>query len=79
MKRDETLKIVQEICRDIFDSDQIIISDSTNASHISQWDSLNHLNLGSAIEDEFNLKFTFEEITSFKNIGSIVDSIIRKS
>ena len=78
MKRDEILMTVQEICRDIFDLDQLIISDETNASQISQWDSLNHLNLVSAIEDEFNLKFTFEEIASFKNIGSILDSIIRK-
>ena len=45
MTRDEVMLSVQEIFRDIFDDDEIIILDETNSDSIEDWDSLNHINL----------------------------------
>ena len=78
MNREKVLDIVQEICRDIFDSENLIITNELSAEDIDTWDSLNHLNLISSVEEEFNIKFDFDEMASFKNIGDIIDSIINK-
>ena len=45
MTRDEVFNGVQDIFRDIFDEDDLIVRDSTNSDEIEDWDSLNHINL----------------------------------
>jgi len=78
MDKIEILNIVKEICSDIFNNENLDIDSNTNSTEINQWDSLNHLNLMSSIEEEFNIKFDFEEIGSLKNIGDIVKIISEK-
>jgi acyl carrier protein len=57
MTREEVFNGVQDIFRDIFDEDDLIISDTTSSNEVEDWDSLNHINLVSAIEKEFKVKF----------------------
>lgn len=47
----------------IFKKKEVLKLSSNKAS----WDSLKHLDLIFALEEEFNIKFTNKEITSIKN------------
>tara|TARA_B110000211_G_C14041625_1_gene537045 strand:- start:700 stop:936 length:237 start_codon:yes stop_codon:yes gene_type:complete len=78
MKKEELLNIVQEIFRDIFDDESLIIDLTTNSSDIDDWDSLNHINLVVAIEKEIEIKFNFEELSLMKNVGEMLDLILKK-
>ena len=78
MDKIKIFNIVNEICSDIFNVENLDIDLNTNSTDIDQWDSLNHLNLMSSIEEEFNIKFEFEEIGSLKNIGDIVKIVSEK-
>lgn len=78
MNKEELLNIVQEIFRDIFDDDSLIIDLTTNSSDIDDWDSLNHINLVVAIEKEIKIKFNFEELALMKNVGEMLDLILKK-
>jgi len=78
MDKIKIFNIVKEICSDIFNIENLDIDSNTNSTDIDQWDSLNHLNLMSSIEEEFNIKFEFEEIGSLKNIGDIVKIVSEK-
>jgi acyl carrier protein len=78
MTREEIFNGVQDIFRDIFDEDDLIISDSTNADEIEDWDSLNHINLVSAIEQEFKIKFALGELVTLKDVGAMIDLMIEK-
>lgn len=78
MTRDEIFVIVQDIFRDIFDEDYLAISDTTNADEIEDWDSLNHINLVSAIEKEFKIKFALGELVTLKNVGAMIDLMMDK-
>ncbi len=69
---------VQDIFRDIFDENDLIISNNTSSEEIEDWDSLNHINLVSAIEKEFKIRFTLEELMTFKNVGALVDLMVEK-
>ena len=78
MEKNKIQEKIQEICKDVFNEENLIINLNTNASDIPQWDSLNHLNLISSVEEEFDIKFDFEEIGSLKNIGDIIGIILNK-
>ena len=75
MKKKEILNQVQEIFRDQLDDENLVLKNQTTAMDVDEWDSLNHIILIVGIEKHFNLKFTSQEIISFKNIGDIVNSI----
>ena len=73
MTRNEVFSGVQDIFRDIFDVDDLVISNTTNSDEIEDWDSLNHINLVSAIEKEFKIKFALGELMTLKDVGAMVD------
>lgn len=78
MTREEVFIIVQNIFRDIFDIDDLVIDNKTNSDEIEDWDSLNHINLVSAIEKEFKIKFALGELASLKDVGAMVDLMMEK-
>ncbi len=78
MSREEIFNGVQNIFRDIFDDNDLIISDSTNSDEIEDWDSLNHINLVSAIEKEFKIRFALRELMTLKDVGAMVDLMVKK-
>ena len=78
MTRDEVLKQAQGVFRDVFDDESIIIADDTTADDIEDWDSLEHINLITAIEQQFGIKFAMSEATRFKNVGDMIDTIYSK-
>jgi acyl carrier protein len=69
---------MQNIFRDIFDNDSLVISEQTSAVDIDAWDSLNNIQLIVAIEHQFGIKFDSEEMTSWKNVGDMITCIIGK-
>jgi acyl carrier protein len=78
MTREEVFIAVQDIFRDIFDDKDLILENETSSSNIEGWDSLNHIGIISASEKEFKVKFALGELSSLKDIGSLVDMIIEK-
>jgi acyl carrier protein len=78
MTREELFDGVQDIFRDIFDEDDMVIEDKTSSDDVEEWDSLNHINLVSAIEKEFEIKFTLKELSTLNNVGSLIDSALEK-
>ena len=75
MSREEILKKITDICRDVFEDETLVIDDDTTAADVDGWDSLTHLSLINEIENEFNIKFTLGEITGSKNMGELIDVI----
>ncbi|ANV97312.1 acyl carrier protein [Helicobacter enhydrae] len=69
---------VQDIFRDIFDDDELIITESSNSEEIEDWDSLNHVNLVASIEKAFGIKFALGELQELKNVGEMLDLILKK-
>ena len=61
----------------IFSEDYVKINNKISMKNNKNWDSLKHLNLILAIEEEFNFKLSIEEISSSNNFLSIM-KIIRK-
>ena len=72
MTHDEIMVKMQEIFRDVFEDNSIVIADETNAEDIDEWDSFNHINLVSAIEKKFGIKFALGELQELENVGAMI-------
>ena len=70
-----TLIKLRHIFRDIFDDEALDISENTAKSDIEDWDSIAHVKIILAIEEEFNIRFTTEEVASIKTIGEFMKAI----
>ena len=78
MSREDVYKRLNVVFRDVFDDDTIIVNDNTTSNDIEDWDSLEHINLIVAVEQEFNIKFKMNEVITMKNVGEMVDIIISR-
>lgn len=76
MNENEVYRELNEIFRDIFDDDTITINASTTSADIEDWDSIEHINLISAVEKHFKVKFSMKQVSTMKNVGEMVDIII---
>ena len=70
---------MQDIFRDVLDDEEIVLTDTTTADDVDEWDSLSHIQLIVAVEKAFKVKFTSKEILSWKNIGELVESILTRT
>lgn len=77
MERNEVFEKVNEICEDVFDEEGLTITNETTAADVEGWDSLTHLSLINEIEMEFGIKFTMGEIQGSKNVGELIDSLMK--
>lgn len=75
MSREEIFENLNEVFRDVFDDEDIVVTDSTTADDIDDWDSLEHINLIVATEKKFGIKFTMSEVTGMKNVGEMASII----
>lgn len=67
----EIYERLNEIFRDVFDDDSITVSAATTANDIEDWDSLSHITLIGAVEDEFRMKFSMKEVVGMVNVGEM--------
>ena len=74
----DLLPEIQEIFRDIFDDENLIITAESNASTVEDWDSLAHVNLVTAIQRHYKVKFALGELQDMKNVGDLLDLLAEK-
>ena len=77
MKSKMELKLV-EIMAPIFEVEESEISENASPENVEKWDSLAHMNLVIALEQEFDIQFTEDQIVeslSFKALVDILNNI----
>ena len=78
MTHEAILEKLNEIFRDIFDDDSLVITETTTANDVEDWDSIEHINLIDAVEKEFGMKFKMQEVSGMKNVGEMVQIIAER-
>ena len=76
MTREEVFATLNEGFQDVFDDESITVNEETTADDIEDWDSLEHINLIAAVEQEFGMKFTMGQVVTMKNVGEMADIIM---
>jgi acyl carrier protein len=57
MEKSEILKQVNKIFIDILEDDTIVLTEQTSAADLDAWDSLNHIQIITAVEKFYNIRF----------------------
>ena len=79
MTREEIFEGLNEVFQDVFDDEGIVVTENTTSDDIEDWDSLEHINLIAAVENEFAMKFKMKEVSSMKNVGEMIDIICERA
>jgi len=66
------LEEIKELFADTFDIEESDVTDDTNKDSVASWDSLNHLRLVTALEQEFSVSFSMDEINSMTSFAAVV-------
>ena len=78
MNRELLWERLSEVFRDVFDDEDIMIDEWTTSEDIEDWDSLEHINLIEAVEQEFRMKFKMKEVSGMKNVGEMAEIIFER-
>jgi len=60
-----------EIVAELFDLDAAAVHEALTPEDVELWDSMNHLRLVSAVEEEFQVKLSMQEIESIRSLGAL--------
>jgi acyl carrier protein len=74
----EIYATLNEVFRELFADDGIVLKPETTADDIEGWDSFNHLNIIVAVESRFGIRLNTREIEGLTNVGDMVRLIQAK-
>lgn len=69
------LERINKVFQIVFGMEDLVVLEETCADDIEEWDSLQHINLLSMLEKEFEIEFDIDEIVSMENVGDIAKII----
>ena len=68
-------KRLEATFREVFDDDALTLTDGFTRDDLEAWDSLGHIRLISAIEEDFGLTLTLEEIELMTSVAAIESTL----
>jgi acyl carrier protein len=69
---------LEELMVDVFDVDDLVVTETTSADDVEEWDSLSHIRFMITVERFFKIRFLNEEVADLKNIGDLARTIAAK-
>ena len=79
MDIEEILKLLALIFEEVLKQPGLKIDYNMSADDIDGWDSLSNMTIISEIEKKWNVHFKLRDIVRMKNIGDMIDVMIRQS
>ncbi len=76
---DDIYARLNNIFRDIFADDTIVVSPELTADDVPEWDSLSHIRLVLAVQKAFKVKFSAAQTANLKNVGELAELIRAKT
>jgi acyl carrier protein len=71
----DRLFALQEIFRQVFDDDGLVVTPDAGRLDVADWDSVAHVKLILSLEEEFGIRFTEDEVTSMQTVGDLLAGI----
>lgn len=75
MERNEIVTQLTNIASEIFQVENLILTEDMSATNVETWTSLTFMQMLTAIEENFGFKFKMMELIQIKNMGDIIRSI----
>ena len=78
MDRNVVKERLTKIFRSTFTDSNLTLTDEMTAGDVDNWDSLTHMTLIMAVENDFRIKFKLRELNKIINVGDLIDCIETK-
>ncbi|MFA5973149.1 MAG: acyl carrier protein [Lentimicrobiaceae bacterium] len=78
MELNAIIKQVNKIFIELFEDESIVLSEKSDTSEVEAWDSLNHIQVITAVEKYFKIRFELNELLNFQNIGDLCRGVQAK-
>jgi acyl carrier protein len=78
MNKEETLLTLSKTIKNILELEDVVITPQTSAADIDEWDSMTHIQIISAIEGHYKIRFALGELQALKNVGDMIELIHKK-
>jgi acyl carrier protein len=75
---DRVLTELQPIFQEALNEEVLTVTRTSSALNTPSWDSLSHIELIEMVERHFKVRFELVELQDIKNVGDLVDLIIKK-
>lgn len=69
---------LEDVFREVFNDDDLALTDDMTSRDIAGWDSVAHINLMCSIEQAFGVQFTGNELAEFQDIAELKRFLISK-
>jgi acyl carrier protein len=69
---------IQQVFREVFDNQDLIVSDPMTSHDIQGWDSFAQVRLVIAFEEEFDIKFTTAEVATISSVAGLKNALLSK-
>lgn len=73
-----SIEDLSEVFKAVFDDDKLEITEESSANDVEGWDSMTHVLLLSAIEEQFGIEFNQKEVRKFQTVGDLLASVNSK-
>ena len=67
------------IFQEVFDDEDLFVTNEMSADDVDEWDSLSNVRLMISIEEEFDIKLKASEVTNLSNVAILVELILKKA
>lgn len=67
-----------EVFRSVFGDESLVLAPEMTADDVAGWDSVTHITLIYAVEDEFGIKFSTRDLESLACVGDLMAIVSRR-
>ena len=78
MTDEEILDAVNQVVRDVFLRDDIVLTTLSTSRDVDGWDSFRHIDILLSLEVRFELRFSSREVDAMETVGDLVQAIARR-
>jgi acyl carrier protein len=78
MERTEIIEKLTAVFHEVFNDNNIVLSDEMTAKDVENWDSLTHMLMITKVEETFGIKFKLKELNRLKSVGDLVSILEEK-
>jgi acyl carrier protein len=79
LDRQRIFSALDEIFRDTFMRDDIVVTEELTADSVPGWDSVKFIQIVMAIESKFGFSFSTKELDSLSRVGELVEIISKRT
>jgi len=62
---------MQRVFREVFENDDLVLSDDMSPMTLAEWDSFAHIKLIIELQEEFGVRFTTDEVAEVASVPGI--------